>query len=87
MAPCESCPDHCTRCAWDHTKAVAPSGQLVVVRSAAEYGCVHGAAVVVDTARNQPFMQRGETLHPLSSTFGGILAGTRLAQDIQAVAA
>lgn len=92
-APCESCPPHCSQCAWDHqqnakSEAAVVSGPLVTVRTAAEYGCVNKtAAIVVDAATRKPFMQINGKLHPLSAQFGGIIAGTRLERDIAAVAA
>lgn len=87
MAPCESCPPHCPQCAWDHRQVHQPKGNLITVRTAEQYGCIKRAAVVVDSATRQPFMQMGEKLHPLSAVFGGILAGTRLERDIAAAAA
>jgi hypothetical protein len=89
-APCESCPPHCSQCAWDHqrdsSKPITPkNGSLVTVRTAAEYGCVNKrAAIVVDSATHEPFMQIGGKLHPLSAAFGSIIAGTRLERDIVA---
>lgn len=81
MAPCESCPPHCPKCAWDHTQNAQPKGGLVVIRTAVQYGCVKAAAIVVDAAR-QPFMRLDGKLHPLSAKFGGILSGTQLERDI-----
>ena len=87
-APGESCPPHCAQCAWDQKQKAAPKGPLVVLRTAAEYGCVKkNAEIVIDPVVRTPFMRIGEALHPLSERFGAILRGTRLEQDIAAVIA
>ncbi len=90
-APCEACPPCCKSCAWDPNSvgsAEDPKRRLAVVRAEQDYGCVRpGTSIVVDQAEGKPFMQVGDQLLPLSSEFGGVIAGTRLENDIQAALA
>lgn len=93
--PCEACPAPvgeamCGGCAWDSASALPIDGRrrLTVVRSPEQYGCRRkGAGIVVDLEAKQPFMQIGQRLLPLSEQFGGVIAGTVLERDIQAVLA
>ena len=90
-APCESHPCGCNSCAWEPApvgSAHDPKRRLEVVRTDEQYGCVRkNASVVVDRMEGKPFMRIGEALHPLSATYGAIIADTRLERDIRAALA
>ncbi len=93
--PCEACPAPvdgvmCGGCAWDGANATSIDSRrrLTVVRTPEQYGCRRkGAGIVVDLDTQNPFMQIGQRLLPLSAEFGGVISGTVLEQDIQAALA
>lgn len=74
-APCGGCPPCCKSCVFAQTGNPTVATARVVV-AAEEYGCVHGGAVVQDTAGELGLLRERTGFHPVTESGAAFLRRT-----------